>query len=161
MASQAAVKSALDKKHQKISETAAGFTFFVSLHDFVEYIEATPTFASFFAGTKRGSRAAEMSPKYFVLKQVYQGIEDIDLNTTDDLGHDRYVAIRELGLIRKKDLSENNSFWKRRELLRKVAGEVHATLGEFLVGPNGVSVVATPAVAHTTIARGAAPVAKK
>ena len=126
------MKSVLDKKLKKVRETPASFPFFVSLHDFVQYVESTPSFAVFFSGTKKGSRASELSLKYPVLKQVYQGIEDIDIRTTDDLGHDRYVAIRELNLIRKKDLSENNSFWKRRELLRKVAGEVHRTLQSYL-----------------------------
>src|SRR4051812_27489302 len=120
------VKLALDQKYSKVSETPAGYKFFVVLHDFVKYLESTPSFETFFAAAKKGgaktSRAAEISPKYSVLKQIYQGIEDIDLRTTDDLGHDRYVAIRELGLIRKNDLSENNSFWKRREALRKLAG---------------------------------------
>ncbi len=133
MGTKEAIKSVLDKKLKSVRETPAGFTFFVSLHDFVQYIESTPSFSVFFSGTKRGSRAAQIPPKYEVLKQVYQGIEDIDIRTTDDLGHDRYVAIRELGLIRGKDLSENNSFWKRRELLRKVAGEIHQTLQDYLL----------------------------
>lgn len=132
MASAVKIRSALDRKLKKVHETPASFGFFVSLHNFVEYIESTPTFAVFFSGTKRGSRASELSPKYFVMKQVYQGIEDIDVRTASDLGHDRYVAIRELGLIRNKDISENNSFWKRRELLRKVAGQVHETLRGYL-----------------------------
>src|SRR4029077_2228695 len=111
--------------------------FFVVLHDFVEYVESIPSFEAFFdqpktAAAKKASRTDEISAKYLILKQIYRGIEDIDLRTTDDLGHDRYVAIRELGLIRKGDLSENNSFWKRREALRKVVSEIHKTLGEFL-----------------------------
>jgi hypothetical protein len=126
------IKLALDRKLKRVREAPAGFTFFVSLHNFVQYIESTPKFAVFFSGAKRGSRASELSPKYFVMKQVYQGIEDIDMSTTHDLGHDRYVAIRELGLIRKNDFSENNSFWKRRELLRKVAGQIHETLRGYL-----------------------------
>ena len=125
------IKLALDRKLKEVRETPASFTFFVSLHDFVEYIESTPKFAIFFSG-KKGSRASELSAKYSIMKQIYQGIEDIDIRTTDDLGHDRYVAIRELSLIRKKDLSENNSFWKRRELLRKLAGEIHAILYSYL-----------------------------
>jgi hypothetical protein len=128
------IQSVLDQKLKKVRETPASFPFFVSLHDFVQYIESTPSFAVFFSGAKRGSRAAELSPKYFVMKQVYQGIEDIDVQTTNDLGHDRYVAIRELSSIRNKDLSENNSFWKRRELLRKVAGETHQMLRNYLSG---------------------------
>lgn len=126
------VKSLLDQRMKKVRETPAGFTFFVSLHDFVQYIESVPAFAPFFSGTKKGSRAAELSLKYPLMKQIYQGIEDIDVATTKDLGHDRYVAIRELGLIRKNDVSENNSFWKRREVFRKLAVEVHKTLHGYL-----------------------------
>ncbi len=126
------VRLVLDQKLKIVRETPASFPFFVSLHDFVQYIESTPSFAVFFKGAKRGSRASELSPKYFIMKQVYQGIEDIDIRTTDDLGHDRYVAIRELGLIRNKEVSENNSFWKRRELLRRMAGEIHETLCGYL-----------------------------
>ena len=146
MVSAKKIKSVLDRKLKEVREAPAGFPLFVSLHDFVAYIEATPSFAAFFSGAKRGNRAAELSPKYFVMKQVYQGIEDIDLRTSDDLGHDRYVAIRELSSIRNKDFSENNTFWKRRELLRKVAGEVHKTLNGYLAeaagGPAPVVVTA-------------------
>jgi hypothetical protein len=132
MVSAKKIKLVLDRKLKKVRETPASFTFFVSLHDFVQYIESTPSFAVFFSGTKKGSRASEISPKYSVLREVYQGIEDIDVRTTNDLGHNRYVAIRDLSLIRNNDVSENNSFWKRRELLRKVAGEIHQTMYSYL-----------------------------
>jgi hypothetical protein len=123
----------LDKKLKKVRETPESFALFVSLHDFVGYIESIPSFALFFDSTKKG-RAKEMPIKYSFLKQVYQGIEDIDIKTTDDLGHDRFVAIRELGLIRAGNLSENNSFWKKRELFRKLTNEIHATLRSHLSG---------------------------
>lgn len=126
------VKLVLDKKSKGVRETPAGFTFFVSLHDFVEYIESAPSFAVFFSGTKKGSRASELSAKYAIMKQIYQGIEDIDIRTEADLGHDRYVAIRELRLIRNNDFSENNPFWKHREFLRKLTGDIHATLENYL-----------------------------
>ena len=126
------IKSALAKKTKEVRETPAGFAFFVSVHDFVEHIESTPSFAVFFSGAKKGSRAKELSAKYAVMKQIYQGIEDIDVRTTSDLGHDRYVAIRDLSLIRSKNVSENNSFWKQRELLRKLVGEIHETLCGYL-----------------------------
>lgn len=136
------VQRALDRKLKVVRETPASFPFFVSLHDFVQYIESTPSFAVFFGGVKgakKGSRASELSPKYFNMKQIHQGIEDIDLHTTDDLGHDRYVTIRELTLIRKNDVSENNSFWKRRELLRKMAGDIHRTLSGYLAELEGAA----------------------
>jgi hypothetical protein len=125
-------KSALDQKFKEVRETPAGFTFFVSLHDFVRYIESAPAFAIFFAGAKKGSRAKELSAKYAILKQIYQGIEDIDIRTADDLGHDRHVAIRDLCLIRNKNVSENNVFWRERETLRKLAGAIHGMLLGYL-----------------------------
>lgn len=128
------VKTALDRKFHEINDPSAGFSFFVSIHNFVEYIESAPSFSTFFAINQKGSRIPELSAKYFILKQVYQGIEDIDSHTKDDLGHDRYVAIRELSQIRNKDFSEgNNSFWRRRELIRKVAGETHKMLSGHLI----------------------------
>jgi hypothetical protein len=133
MTASESIKLKLDQKLKEVHETPAGFTFFVSLHDFVEYIEATPSFKVFFSGTKKGSRAKELSAKYAMMKQIYQGIEDIDVRTADDLGHDRFVAIRDLSLIREKNVSENNSFWKQRELLRKLAGEIHGTLCGYLL----------------------------
>lgn len=130
------IQSVLDKKLKKVSETPDSFAFFVSLHDFVQYIEATPAFAAFFSSAKR-SRAAEISSKYSMLRQIYQGVEDIDVNTKNDLGHDRCVAIRDLKLIRDKDVSENNSFWKHREFLRRLTGDIHKTLHGSLSGSGG------------------------
>ncbi len=126
------VKSTLDRKSKEINETPESFAFFVLLHDFVKYVESTSLLDVFFGKVKKGSRASEISPKYLILKQVYQGIEDLDLHSKDDLGHDRYVAIRELSLIRDKNFSGTNSFWKRREILRKLTGEINLTLQTYL-----------------------------
>jgi hypothetical protein len=125
----------LDKRFKEVNDAPAGFDFFVSLHNFVGFIEAAPSFAAFFAGAKRGSRAAEIPPKYSVMKQIYQGIEDINAPQNGDIGHDRYTAVRELSAIKKKDVSDSNGFWKRREALRKLAGEIHVTLSAHLSGP--------------------------
>lgn len=131
MISAGKIKSVLDRKLRKVRETPAGFTFFVSLHDFVQYIESTPSFAVFL-NIGKGSRASEISPRYSILKEVYQGIEDLDVRTTNDLGHNRNVAIRDLNLIRNNDVSENNLFWKRRELLRKIACDIHQAMYNYL-----------------------------
>lgn len=133
MALQEANKLALQRKFEKIQKAPEGFDFYVSVHDFVEYIEATPRFDVFLKGAKP-KRAKELPGKYFCLKQIYQGIEDLDEKSGVDLGHDRYVAIRELDLIRKSDISENNSFWRRREAFRKMIGEVYKTLDAHLSG---------------------------
>ena len=125
------VKRALDEKFNKVQNATAGFAFYVSVHDFVRFVESTSSFDAFLGG--KAKRAGELPAKYFLLKQVYQGIEDIGTPTNADLGHDRFVAIRELNLIKKKDASDsNNSFWKRRELFRKLIGETYKTLGAHL-----------------------------
>src|SRR5581483_1678879 len=132
MKSNAAVRSALTSKFERVKNTPAGFDFFVSIHDFIQYIESTPSFDVFLKGEK-AARRKEMPIKYFVLRQIYQGIEDVDVVTKNDLGHDRYVAIRELGLIRKQETSESNSLWKRREMARKLIGEIYKTLDAHLL----------------------------
>lgn len=131
METQAKTRLALNRKFETIKNTPAGFAFFVSIHDFVKYVESTPSFDVFLKGNKP-KRAKEIPGKYFTLKQIYQGVEDLGEGSNVDLGHDRYVAIRELGLIRKNDLSENNSFWKRREAFRKLTGEVYKILDAHL-----------------------------
>jgi hypothetical protein len=131
MGSSNGAKLALNRKFEKIKQAPAGFGLFVSIHDFVEYIESAPSFSVFLKG-KRPARGKEIPVRYPFLRQIYQGIEDIDLATNADLGHDRYFAIRELSSIRKNDVSESNSFWKRREAFRKLTGEVYKTLDAYL-----------------------------
>jgi hypothetical protein len=126
------VKTSLDMKYKKIRETPASFAFFIAIHDFIQYIESTPAFAVFFGGAK-AKRAMEIpQKKYFLLTQIYQGIEDMDAQLTKDPGHSRYSVMRELGSIRNKDVSESNTFWKKRDALRKLTGEIHATLTVYL-----------------------------
>ncbi len=125
----------LNNRFKEVNDTPAGFAFFVSLHDFVGYIESAPSFADFFAGAEKGGRTEEFLPKYSVMKQVYQGIEDINAPQDGDIGHDRYTAVRELNAIKKNDVSDSNGLWKRRETLRKLAGDVHAKLSAHLSGP--------------------------
>ena len=131
------IKLALNRKLKKVRETPASFTFFVSIHDFVQYVESTPSFKVFFSGVKKGSRASEIPSKYSVLKEIYQGIEDIDIKATNDLGHNRYVAIRDLNFIRNNNFSDNNSFWKHREILRKVACDTHQAIYNYLSESSG------------------------
>ena len=45
-----------------------------------------------------------------------------------DLGHTRYSVIVELNRIQNNDVSDSNSFWKKRELFRKLAGEIYERL---------------------------------
>lgn len=122
------IKLVLGKKFKKVKETPANFAFFVSIHDFIAFIESTPSFKMFLKKTGAASRISELPLKYFLLEEIHQGIEDLDQKTTEDLGHNRYVAIRELNLIRNNDVSDSNSFWKRREAFRKIAEETYKVL---------------------------------
>lgn len=69
-----------------------------------------------------------ISNKYGYLKQIYQGLEDARSKPKSDIGHVRYMTIKDLNQIKNKDFSESNSFWKKRELFRKLAGEIYEKL---------------------------------
>jgi len=53
------------------------------------------------------------------------------------LGHARYGVIKELNRIQNKDVSESVSLWKKRELFRKLAGEVYTRLDTYLSESKG------------------------
>jgi hypothetical protein len=126
------IKTVLDTKYRKIRETPASFAFFIAIHDFVQYIEATPKFCVFLGGSKARRSAEIPQKKYSLLTQIYQGIEDIEVKPAKDPGHSRYSVMRELGSIRNKDVSESNTFWKKREALRKLTAEIYSTLNVYL-----------------------------
>ena len=112
-------RSELDKRFQKISQTAASYDFFIAIHDFVGHIESQKILA------KHASRPG----KYQYLKDIYRGIEDIRPALSDkDRGHARYMAVVDLRLIQKNNISENNVFWRKREFFRKTAGEIYNSL---------------------------------
>lgn len=119
------VKQGLEKKYQKVLKTPAGFDFFVAVHDFVEYIEANKPLASHVSSNAKANVALNIPNKYNYLKLIYQGLEDADADTKEDLGHTRYSVILELKKIRNNDVSESNSFWKRREVARESVNEIH------------------------------------
>ena len=122
------VKSDLDKKFQKVLKTPASFDFFTAIHDFIEYIELNPSLSSKLSSRVKSNRELNIPNKYGYLKQIYQGLEDADIKSSADLGHTRYMVIQELNRIRNKDVSESNSFWKKRELFRKLTGEIYEIL---------------------------------
>jgi len=122
------VKSGLDEKFQKILKTPASFDFFVAIHDFVEYIELNSSLSNNLSSFIKSNREMRIPNKYGYLKQIYQGIEDINIKSNVDLGHERYMVLVELNKIRNKDVSESNSFWKKRELFRKLTGEIYEIL---------------------------------
>lgn len=128
MVNQRKAKSDLDKKFQKVAKTPAGFAFFVAIHDFIEHIESNPALSKNLSDRLKPNREMNIPTKYGHLKKIYQGLEDADIKSDADLGHARYMVIRELERIRRNDLSESNSFWKKRELFRKLAAEIYERL---------------------------------
>jgi len=122
------VKSDLDKKFQKVIKTPASFDFFVAIHDFIEHIELNPSLSSSLSSRTKPNREQNIPNKYNHLKQIYQGLEDVNGKPGVDLGHTRYMVLGELNRIKNKDVSESNSFWKKRELFRKLTGEIYERL---------------------------------
>ena len=122
------VKNDLDKKFQMVIKTPAGFDFFVAIHDFVEHIELNSSFSNNLSSRLKPNREQNIPNKYNHLKQIYQGLEDADGKPGVDLGHARCMVLVELNRIKNKDVSENNSFWKKRELFRKLTGEIYEGL---------------------------------
>lgn len=125
-------KSDLDKKFQKVLQTPASFDFFVAIHDFIKHIELNPILFKGLSDRVKANRELDIAAKYDYLKKIYQGLEDINTKSNIDLGHTRYMIIQELSKIQKKDVSESNSFWKRRELSRKLTGIIYERLNAHL-----------------------------
>ncbi len=122
------VKSDLYEKFQKVIKAPAGFGFFMAIHDFIEHIESNSSLSRGLSSCTKLNREQKIPTKYNCLKQVYQGFEDANGKPGVDLGHARYMLIIELNKIKNKDVSGNNSFWKKRELFRKLTGEIYEKL---------------------------------
>ncbi len=122
------IKSGLEKKYQKVVKTPAGFDFFVAVHDFVEFIEANPALANHIVSNAKANLALNIPNKYNYLKMIYQGLEDANTETNEDLGHTRYTTLLDLKKIRNNDVSDSNSFWKKREVSRESVGEIYQRL---------------------------------
>jgi hypothetical protein len=125
-------KSDLEKKFQRVATTPAGFEFFVAIHDFVGHIEADEFLIGGLSSKIKANRELDIATKYEHLKKIYQGLEDIAAQSKKDLGHTRYMVIQELGKIQNADVSESNSFWRKRELFRKLSGTVYERLNAHL-----------------------------
>jgi len=121
-------KSDLDKKLQRVLQVPEGFALYEAIHDFIEFIEATPAFLNGISYRTANGRELNIPTKYGYLRQIYQGLEDVKVKTNEDLGHVRYTNVRDLTLIRNQEFSENNFFWKKRALFRKLATEVYEGL---------------------------------
>ena len=122
------VKSGLDKKFQKVLKTPAGFDFFVAIHGFIKHIESDSVLIASVLSTAKANQELNIPAKYANLKRIYQVVEDADNASNTDLGHTRYAAMVELNRIRNNDVSDSNSFWKKRELFRKLVGEIYQRL---------------------------------
>ncbi|OGF66505.1 hypothetical protein A3I27_00740 [Candidatus Giovannonibacteria bacterium RIFCSPLOWO2_02_FULL_43_11b] len=120
--------SDLDEKFQKVLKTPAGYDFYVAIHDFIEHIESNASLTRHLSIQAKSNQELRIFAKYNNLKQIYQGLEDTNIVTKADLGHARYMVLVELNKIRNNDLSESNSFWKKRELFRKLSGEIYERL---------------------------------
>jgi len=122
----------LDKKFQKVLKTPASFDFFVAIHDFIKHIELNSFLSIGLSDRLKANRELDIANKYDYLRKIYQGLEDINIKSNIDLGHTRYMVIRELSQIQNKEVSESNSFWRKRELFRKLAGVVYERLNVYL-----------------------------
>ncbi len=122
------LQSGLDKRFEKVLQTPASFDFFVAIHDFVEYIEANASLLSSLSDRLKPNRELKIPTKYENLKRIYQGLEDANHPSNVDLGHARYAVLLELNRIRKNDVSDSNSFWKKREAWRKISTEIYQRL---------------------------------
>ena len=71
-------KSGLDKKFQKVLQTPASFDFFVAVHDFIQYIELNRPLSDILSHRLKANRESGIPIKYDYLKQIYQGVEDIN-----------------------------------------------------------------------------------
>ncbi len=118
----------LDKKFQKVLQAPEGFGLFEAIHGFIKYIELNPAFSDGLTYRTKISRELNIPTKYGYLRQIYQGLEDAGVKTNKDLGHARYMNVRDLGRIRNQEFSESNFFWRKRALFRKLAGEVYERL---------------------------------
>ncbi len=120
----------LEKKFRKILKTPASYAFFVAIHDFIKFIESDPVLLGGLSRYIKTSQDSNIAAKYANLKLIYQGLEDAAAKSrpSGDLGHDRYMAILDLNRIQNKEISENNSFWKKREVFRKLIVEIHGSL---------------------------------
>ncbi len=130
-------KSDLDKKFQKVLSAPASFDFFTAIHGFIKHIELDPVLFKGLSDRIKVNRELDMTGKFGYLRKIYQGLEDINMQSNSDLGHERYMAIQELSRIKNNEFSESNSFWKKRELSRKLSNTVYERLSAYLSEPKG------------------------
>lgn len=121
-------KTDLDKKFKKVIDTPASFDFYSAIHDFVECIEENSSFKKVLSSKSGVNLELKIPTKYDYLKLIYQGLQDSRTRSDADLGHSRYAVILELNKIKDNDVSDSNSFWKKRETIRKFAMDIYGRL---------------------------------
>jgi len=125
-------KSDLNKKFRKVVGAPASFAFFQAIHGFIQYIERDSDLTNGLSHRIKRNQELGIPAKYAHLKQIYQGVEDSNVQSDDDLGHKRYMTICDLKRIQNKETSENNSFWKKRELFRRLTIQIQERLNVHL-----------------------------
>ena len=128
MVLQIKMKSDLDKKYSKVIKTPASFEFFIAIHGFIKYIEQNPILSESLSFRIKTNRNLGIPAKYNNLKQIYQGIEDSNIDSDDDLGHERNTIVRDLARIQNKETFDRNIFWKKREVFRNLAFQIYEQL---------------------------------
>jgi hypothetical protein len=122
------IKAGLDKKFQKVMQAPEGFVLFEAIHDFIEQIELNPAFVVELTHSTKANRELNIPTKYGYIRQIYQALEDARTKTTQDIGHTRYMNVRDINLIQNQAFSDNNAFWKKRLVFKKIAGEMYERL---------------------------------
>jgi len=118
----------LEKKFRKVIAAPENFLLYTAIHDFVDCIEKNTVLSSKLSRRTAINKDLKLPAKYSHLKEVYQGIKDATDDSEKDLGHNRYMAINDLKRIKNNEFSESNTFWKKRETLRRLTAEVHERL---------------------------------
>ena len=128
MQEQEKVKSDLDRKYLKVMKTPASFALYMAIHDFVKYIELNSALSKSLSYKVKENRDLGIPAKYGSLRQIYQGIEDINTESDDDLGHERYTTICDLNRIQDGETFDRNAFWKKRETFKKLTVQIYERL---------------------------------
>jgi len=128
MALKGKTKLDLDKKYKKVLKTPASFDFFVAIHDFIEQIESDSSLVKILLSKAGANVELKIPAKYDYLKIIHQGLKDAKNKSDADLGHARYAALLELNKIKDNDVSDSNSFWKKREVMRKFVSDIYGRL---------------------------------
>ena len=128
MTSQENLKLNLDKKYLKVMKAPESFVLYKAIHGFVRHIELNPNLFASLSSKLKVNRDQGILNKYDSLRKIYQGIEDANTQSDDDLGHERHATIRDLNRIQDGETLESNAFWKKREAFKKLTVQIYERL---------------------------------